>query len=72
MLRDVIARARAEGRTALSEADSKSLLAELGIRVPRSLRLGRSAGLREEVGTRGNGSVDAAGGDVQMTVQSAA
>jgi acyl-CoA synthetase (NDP forming) len=36
MLRDVIARVRAEGRSALDEADSKSLLGEFGIRVPRS------------------------------------
>ena len=37
MLHDMIARARAEGRSALDEAGSKTLLAAFGIRVPRSL-----------------------------------
>src|SRR5262249_62325126 len=37
MLADVIAHARAQGRTTLDEATSKSLLAEFGIRVPRSV-----------------------------------
>src|SRR5215470_5780027 len=37
MLADVIAHARAQGRTTLDEAVSKSLLAEFGIRVPRSV-----------------------------------
>jgi acyl-CoA synthetase (NDP forming) len=37
MLGDVIARARAQGCTTLDEAASKSLLAEFGIRVPRSV-----------------------------------
>ena len=37
MHRDIIARARAEGRTALDEAAAKALLAGFGIRVPKSL-----------------------------------
>jgi acyl-CoA synthetase (NDP forming) len=40
MVRDIIARARAEGRAALDESAGKALLDSCGIRVPRSLMLG--------------------------------
>ena len=43
MLRDVIARARAEGRSALDEVACKLLLADLGIRVPRSVVVAEAA-----------------------------
>ena len=41
MHRDIIARARADGRTALDEAAAKALLADFSIRVPKLARRDR-------------------------------
>jgi acyl-CoA synthetase (NDP forming) len=51
---EIIGSARAEGRTTLTEADGKALLAEFGIAVPRSvIASSRHKGGRAHAAPRG-------------------